>query len=166
MLKLFSCASSGLMFPHTALCLAQGGNHNNPQRDPFPSTTLPSSDARIGDVSLQPSVLLNTHTRLRADAHAVKWTGKDLQQSRGHASTSVRYEEEDSVLAAVAASPAAAERFVHTRQERYLYSPYNEEILSDIEADCNAGDLRVVRAHMSCVGHKRPRAQSQAKRAP
>ena len=68
--------------PQHSLLFDQPAAHHNPQRDPYPSTTLVSLDARFGDVAVAPVVLSNAHSSIRAPARKVDWTQHAVRELR------------------------------------------------------------------------------------
>ena len=118
-------------------CPRQPGAHYNPQRDPYPSTTFASTDARIGGVPLRPAVLLNSHSSVRAATHTVDWTRgarrepawyDTILRALGFAPGAGRRYEEVATLEGHRRSPAAErERFTYVGQGGYFFSPYTAD---------------------------------------
>lgn len=140
-------------------------NHNNPQRDPYPSMSLASENTIAGEMYVEPSLLLNT----RGTSRTIQF----LHPGQAPPSYSFwkffgwkdnqRYEGID-VLRPLTHSPAYREhQFSYTGQEGWFFSPYEADMasellkkmgqflegslfdwqLADLMPGCTAGDIRV-----------------------
>ncbi len=140
-------------------------NHNNPQRDPFPSATLPSESALAGELHLLPELLLHT----RATPRRVLFL-RPGQQPPSYSfwkffgwKDNQRYENTDH-LTPLLHSPAYVDHnFVYTGEEGWFFSAYEASTasellkkmgqflegslfdwqLADLFGGCTAGDIRV-----------------------
>ena len=127
-----------------SLLFDQPAAHHNPQRDPYPSTSIVSADARIGDVDLDVSILNNQHAKLRANSRSVNWTPTATRQPGffdgfwawleisvlpesfcSWFTDTTRYESLDKLAAARHTEAASKHRFVYVGQNQgYFFSPY------------------------------------------
>jgi len=131
-----------------SLLFDQPAAHHNPQRDPYPSSSIFSSDARIGDVALGAEVLDNGHATLRARSRRVNWTATAARQPRfydgfwnwleasvlpesvaGWFSDTTRYEQLGKLAHAHETEAAAQHNFVYVGQgDGYFFSPHRPDV--------------------------------------
>ncbi len=128
-----------------SLLFDQPSAHHNPQRDPYPSSSMFSSDARIGDVALRVEVLNNKHATLRGpSSRRVNWTPTAAREPRFYDSfwnwlegnvlpesvarwfsDTTRYEQLGKLANAHTAEAARQHNFVYVGQSKgFFFSPY------------------------------------------
>ena len=131
-----------------SLLFDQPAAHHNPQRDPYPSSSMFSSDARIGDVALRVEVLNNKHATLRGpSSRRVNWTPTAAREPRFYDSfwnwlegnvlpesvarwfsDTTRYEQLGKLANAHTAEAARQHNFVYVGQSKgYFFSPYTSD---------------------------------------
>ena len=114
-----------------SLLFDQPAAHYNPQRDPFPSRSFVSQNAKVNGFSLDPSLLQN----LKAQTFSIDWNDQAERQPQfydflwlpiknyfGLAKTQYRHQYE---LDSVRSSPAALDHaFFYIGHGGYFFSPY------------------------------------------
>jgi hypothetical protein len=140
-------------------------NHDNPQRDPYRSTTLASTNTRTGDLLVAPEVLLNARGTSRRVVYLRPNESRPsyaLRKAFGWQDNQ-RYENV-AQLTPLLQSPAYLEhRFVYTGNDGWFFSAYQASVaeglvkklgqflegslfdwqLADLLGGCTAGDIRV-----------------------
>ena len=139
-------------------------NHNNPQRDPFPSVNLASENAIAGEVHLVPDLLQNTRGDQRkvifkhpGEAPSVPW----YYRLFGWPDTN-RYESVANLQPLLQSPAYLQHNFAYTGNDGWFFSPYEEGVaggllkkmgqfmegslfdwqLADFMPSCTAGDVR------------------------
>lgn len=143
----------------------QPAAHYNPQRDPFPSTSIYSEQALIGKIQATHAFLSN----VKAASRPLSWSRNSIRPPQGFFASlfgwkdSTRYEDVSSMLSRFSASYAAIkEHFVYAGNG-YFYSPHEPSVterllkaagqymegslldfqIGDFIPSCTAGDIKL-----------------------